>query len=63
MVPDAAGGQALATDPAYAKLFGQLGWSSTIVGVVLLLLIPFLRRLIKDRQPPEAAPASAAVTS
>ncbi|HET9595071.1 MAG TPA: oligopeptide:H+ symporter [Anaeromyxobacteraceae bacterium] len=62
MVPDTAGGSALATDPAYSKLFSQLGWSSTVVGIVLVLLIPFLRRLIKDRQPPEAAPASVAAT-
>lgn len=62
MVPEAAGANALATDPAYARLFGQLGWGSTIVGVVLALLIPFLRRLIKDRQPPEAPAASVAAT-
>ena len=62
MVPDAAGGNALSTDPAYAKLFSQLGWSSTVVGVVLALLVPFLRRLIKDRPAPEAAAASVAAT-
>jgi POT family proton-dependent oligopeptide transporter len=60
MVPDAAGRSALTTDPAYARLFGQLGWSSTIVGIVLVLLVPFLRRLIDDRGPPEPTPASVA---
>lgn len=49
MVPDAAGGSPLTTNPAYATLFKELGWGATIVGVVLVLLIPFLRRLIRDR--------------
>jgi len=51
MVPDAAEGAALVTNPVYAELFAKLGWGSTLVGIVLVLLIPFLRRLIKDRGP------------
>jgi POT family proton-dependent oligopeptide transporter len=52
MIPEPAGVTALATDPAYATLFAQLGWGSVAVGVVLGLLIPFLRRLIKDKETP-----------
>jgi len=51
MVPDAAEGAALVTNPVYAELFAKLGWGSTLVGIVLVLLIPFLRKLIKDRGP------------
>jgi len=32
-------------------LYG-LGWGSVIVGLLLVLLIPLLRRLIKDRETP-----------
>ena len=52
MVPDAAEGAALATNPEYMDLFAKLGWGSTIVGIALVLLIPFLRRLIQDRVAP-----------
>lgn len=52
MIPEPAGTTALATDPAYATLFAQLGSGSVIVGITLALLIPFLRRLIKDRDTP-----------
>jgi POT family proton-dependent oligopeptide transporter len=48
-VPEPAGTTALATNPEYASLFARLGWSSAAVGVVLVLLIPRLRRLITDR--------------
>ncbi|MEJ6004714.1 oligopeptide:H+ symporter [Paucibacter sp. AS339] len=42
---------ALVSNPAYSLLFTQLGVGSVAVGVVLALLIPFLRRLITE---PEA---------
>jgi POT family proton-dependent oligopeptide transporter len=48
MIPEPAGTTAIATNPAYADLFGRLGWGSTAVGVLLVVLIPFLRRLIRD---------------
>jgi POT family proton-dependent oligopeptide transporter len=48
-VPEPAGTTALATNPEYASLFARLGWSSAAVGVVLVLLIPRLRRMITDR--------------
>jgi len=53
MVPEPAGTTALATNPEYSTLFARLGWGSTAVGVVLVLLIPFLRRLISERALPE----------
>jgi len=59
MIPEPAGNTAVSTNPAYSSLFAQLGWSSTAVGVVLVLLIPFLRRLIKDRETPPAGLAIA----
>ena len=49
MIPEPAGTTAIATNPEYSTLFARLGWGSTAVGVVLVLLIPFLRRLIRDR--------------
>jgi POT family proton-dependent oligopeptide transporter len=52
MVPNAAEGAALLTNPVYATLFAKLGWGATIVGVALTLMIPFLRRLINDRARP-----------
>ena len=52
MIPEPAGSTALSTNPAYASLFAQLGWGSTAVGIVLVLLIPFLRKLIKDKPVP-----------
>ena len=49
MIPEPAGTTAVATNPAYAELFSRLGWGSTAVGVLLVVLIPFLRRLIRDQ--------------
>jgi POT family proton-dependent oligopeptide transporter len=49
MIPEPKGTTAAATNPEYAQLFGALGLGSLAVGVALLLLIPFLRRLITDR--------------
>ena len=49
MVPEPAGTTAIATNPEYAQLFGRLGWGSFAAGVLLLLLVPRLRKLIKDR--------------
>jgi POT family proton-dependent oligopeptide transporter len=58
MVPDAASGSPLTTNPAYSTLFKELGWGATVVGVVLVLLIPFLRRLIRDRVAAQEAVAA-----
>jgi POT family proton-dependent oligopeptide transporter len=55
MIPEPSGTTALATNPEYVKLFAALGVGSLVVGVALLLLIPFLRKLITDKAeiPPE----------
>ena len=40
----------------YAKLFAELGVGSLAVGIALVVLIPFLRKLITDKAetpPPE----------
>jgi len=41
----------------YAKLFAELGAGSLAVGIVLVVLIPFLRKLITDKaeKPPVEA--------
>ncbi|MGE5731750.1 MAG: peptide MFS transporter, partial [Gemmatimonas sp.] len=46
MIPEPTGTTAIVTNPDYSSLFASLGWGSTAVGVALVLLIPFLRRLI-----------------
>ncbi|MDP9100115.1 MAG: MFS transporter, partial [Verrucomicrobiota bacterium] len=55
MIPDPKGTTAIATNPEYVKLFGALGAGSLVVGIALVVLIPFLRRLITDKAevPPE----------
>jgi POT family proton-dependent oligopeptide transporter len=49
MIPEPSGTTAVATNPEYVKLFGALGAGSLVVGVALVLLIPFLRKLITDK--------------
>lgn len=49
MIPDESGGTALTTNGAYSSLFAKLGWGSMAVGAVLIVLIPFLRKLITDK--------------
>jgi POT family proton-dependent oligopeptide transporter len=51
MVPEPTGTTALVTNPEYATLFGRLGWGSVIAGVILVALVPFLRRLMSDVEP------------
>jgi proton-dependent oligopeptide transporter, POT family len=55
MIPEPAGTTALVTNPDYVKLFAALGVGSLVVGIALVVLIPFLRRLITDKAeiPPE----------
>jgi POT family proton-dependent oligopeptide transporter len=53
MAPDAEGKSALQTNTAYSSLFGYLGLGSAAVGAVMILLIPLLRSLIRDRVEPE----------
>ena len=49
MVPEPSEGAALSTNGDYTRLFSELGLSTVAVGVVLMLMIPFLRKLIKDK--------------
>lgn len=46
LVAQPADSTALISNPAYSALFAQLGAASVAVGVVLVLLVPSLRRLI-----------------
>jgi POT family proton-dependent oligopeptide transporter len=61
MIPEPSGTTALATNPGYSSLFARLGWGSLVVGVVLVLLIPTLRKLITDKaaDEPSVQPAEA----
>jgi POT family proton-dependent oligopeptide transporter len=49
MIPEPTGSTPVATNPGYAKLFAELGAGSLIVGIALLVLIPFLQKLITDK--------------
>ena len=55
MIPEPNGTTPIATNPEYVKLFAALGAGSLVVGIALLALIPFLRKLITDKAdvPPE----------
>jgi POT family proton-dependent oligopeptide transporter len=55
MVPDASEGTPIMTNPVYADLFTKLGCGSVVVAVVLGILIPTLRKMIRDEQPPAAS--------
>ena len=50
MIPEPTGTTAVATNPGYAKLFAELGAGSLAVGIALVVLIPFLRKLITDKR-------------
>ncbi len=54
MVPEPTEGTPLTTNPVYSTLFAELGAGSLLVGVVLVLLVPSLRKLITDQAPPTA---------
>src|SRR5207247_3452592 len=58
MIPEPTGTTAVVTNPEYVKLFGALGAGSLVVGVALVVLIPFLRKLITDRAEAAAEKAS-----
>ncbi len=49
MIPNPTGTTAVARNPGYAKLFAELGVGSLAVGIALVVLIPFLRKLITDK--------------
>jgi POT family proton-dependent oligopeptide transporter len=63
MIPEPVGNTAVSTNPSYATLFAQLGWGSTAVGIVLVVLVHFLRKLINERDaPPGQVPVSVVAT-
>ena len=62
MVPDSTEGTALTTNGAYSSLFAELGWGSLAVGVGLVVLIPFLRKLITDREGSPGEPVAEGAT-
>ena len=60
MIPVPSGHTPLTSNPGYSSLSATLGWGSLAVGVVLVLLIRFLRRLIRPQGAARAdAPAVA----
>jgi POT family proton-dependent oligopeptide transporter len=61
MIPNPTGATAVSTNAGYIKLFTELGIITLAVGIALLVLIPFLRKLITDKAeiaPAEEAPAA-----
>jgi POT family proton-dependent oligopeptide transporter len=61
MIPEPNEATAVVTNPEYVKLFTALGVGSLVVGIILALLIPFLRRLISDKV--ELEPEALATTT
>jgi POT family proton-dependent oligopeptide transporter len=59
MIPNPTGTTLVATNAGYAKLFAELGAGSLAVGIALVALIPFLRKLITDKA--ETLPAQTPV--
>lgn len=47
MMPENSGSTPLLTNPGYSHIFSLLGWGSAAVGLVMLMLMPLLRRLIR----------------
>src|SRR3954469_6570278 len=60
MIPEPAGTTIAATNAGYAQLFAELGIGSLVFGIALVVLIPFLRRLISDKA--DATPGEVPVT-
>ena len=54
MIPNPTGTTAAATNAGYAKPFAELGAASLAVGIALVVLSPFLRKLITDKPEPTA---------
>ncbi|MCH8619007.1 oligopeptide:H+ symporter [Undibacterium sp. TS12] len=61
-IPEPTEGMPSITNPIYNQIFSKLGWGSAIVGVVMVILIPVLRKLITDGPAP-AQVATADVTA
>ncbi len=63
MIPEPTGATAVATNPGYVKLFAELGTGSLVVGIALVVLNPFLRKLITDKAEGEPTAVEAAPTT
>ena len=61
MIPEPNATTAVVSNPEYVKLFAALGTGSLVVGIALVVLIPFLRRLITDKA--EVAPEAMATAT
>lgn len=46
MMPENSGSSPALTNPGYSHIFSLLGWGSAVAGLILLMLMPLLRRLI-----------------
>lgn len=55
MIPEATDGMASSTNPTYGHIFSMLGWGACVVGVILVIMIPFLRKLITSGAQPQEA--------
>ncbi|WP_428943360.1 peptide MFS transporter [Pantoea sp. FN060301] len=47
MMPENSGSTPVLTNPGYSHIFTLLGWGSAAVGLVMLMLMPLLRKLIQ----------------
>ncbi|MDO8701683.1 MAG: oligopeptide:H+ symporter [Undibacterium sp.] len=57
LIPEAREGLAASTNPIYTSIFSNLGYGSVAVGVAMILLIPFLRRLMTNSATAAMPPA------
>jgi POT family proton-dependent oligopeptide transporter len=48
LIPEATPGAPSLTNPTYSYIFSSLGWGAVGVGIVMIILIPVLRKLITD---------------
>ncbi|WP_338556568.1 oligopeptide:H+ symporter [Erwinia sp. E_sp_B04_7] len=49
LMPENSGSTPALTNPGYSHIFNMLGWGSAAVGLILLMLMPLLRKLIHAR--------------
>jgi POT family proton-dependent oligopeptide transporter len=60
LIPEATEGLAASTNATYSNIFSSLGWGSVAVGIIMIILIPLLRKLITASATPAAASATSA---
>jgi POT family proton-dependent oligopeptide transporter len=61
MIPNPVGTTPAATNAGYATLFTELGLVTLAVGIALVVLIPYLRKLITDKAETPAVETPVAV--